>query len=68
MNELVQILLAGVVVAAALGMTLAGLVWRSARKHPGGLRGWLEAWFRKPPKSPAPAGKKHYYIPYWLSR
>ncbi len=68
MSELVQSLLAGLVLAAVIGTGLAGLVLLKARRHPDGLRGSLEAWFRRPPRSPAPAGKKHYYIPYWLSR
>ena len=69
MTQLVQLLFILVVplivVAGALVTLFAVGALFNALDNPGALSERIEAAFRRPPKVPKPAGKDHYYRPYW---
>ena len=68
MNELIRTLLFVGLGAAALVVVLAVVAVLVVRARHGSLRQGVDAWFRRPPKTPKMAGKEHYYIPYWQAK
>jgi hypothetical protein len=69
MTQLVQFLFVlavpvVVVVGAAFSLFAVGALFNFL-DNPGAFSERIEAAFRRPPKLPRPAGKDHYYRPYW---
>lgn len=69
MMQLVQflfILIVPLVVVAGAVVTLYAIgALFMILEDPGAFTERIEAAFRRPPKLPRPAGKDHYYRPYW---
>ncbi len=68
MNELIRTLLFVGIGAGALVVVLATAMALMMRARHGSLRQGVDAWFRRPPKTPKMAGNEHYYIPYWQAK
>jgi len=53
--------LVGSLVLVALVVLAAAVVVLAS----GAITGFVQRWFRRPPRPPRTPGREHYYRPYW---